>query len=209
MKIIIISNSEPLEDEARTLTKLFENGLETLHLRKPKYSTRQLRKLIQAIPEHFHNRIVIHSHHNLSRKFKLKGIHMTKSHKRRRFWKWLNEKILKLKNPDAFITTSHSRISSLFEEEEKYDYIFLSPVFDSLSGKYQSGFTEHSLRSALSKTDFKVIARGGVDINCIEKAKDIGFEGIALYTSTWKKPNPVKEFNEIIERCQQLGIKIE
>ena len=209
MKIIVISNSEPLEDEGRILTKLFENGLETLHLRKPKYSTRQLRKLIASIPDHFHDRIIIHSHHNLSRKFKLKGIHMTKSHKRRPFWKWLNEKILKIKNPNALITTSHSRISSLFEEEEKYDYIFLSPVFDSLSGKYQSGFTEHGLRSAISKTEFKVIARGGVDINCIEKAKDIGFEGIALYTSIWKKPDPVKEFNEIVERCKQLGIKVE
>ena len=33
-------------------------------------------KYLQEIPVHFHNRIVIHSHHNLAWTFKLKGIHL-------------------------------------------------------------------------------------------------------------------------------------
>ena len=209
MKIIVISNSEPIENESEIITKLFESGLETLHLRKPKYSTRQLKDFIKKIPSHFHNRIIIHSHHNLARKFDLKGIHITKTHRNRKIKTWLNLKLLKLKKPNAMVSTSHSRLAGLFEEEGKYDYVFLSPVFDSLSGKYQAGFTEQGLRSAVGKISFEIIARGGVDADCIEKAQNIGFAGVALFSSIWKKPDPVSEFNKVAERCLSLGIKIE
>lgn len=209
MKIIVISNSEPIENETEIITKLFENGLETFHLRKPKYSTKQLKNYIKKIPAHFHNRIIIHSHHNLARKFDLRGIHITKAHRRKKIKTWLNLTLLKLKKPNAVVSTSHSRLSGLFEEDGKFDYVFLSPVFDSLSGRYQAGFTEQGLRSAVEKISFKVIARGGVDANCIEKAKNIGFAGIALFSSIWKKADPVFEFNKVAERCLSLGIKIE
>lgn len=209
MKLIVISPSGKHENETEIVTKLFESGLDTFHLRKPKYSTRQLSDYIKKIPRQFHNRIVIHSHHNLARKFNLKGIHLTKTHRIRRLKTWLSIKLLKAKNPTATISVSHRRLLSLFEDEEVYSYVFLSPIFDSLTSKYQSGFTEHSLRSAIQKTHHKVIARGGVDHTVIERVQTIGFEGMALYSSLWKKSNPVEEFNKVIQRCLDLGIKIE
>lgn len=211
MKLIVISNSGIMENEAIIVTKLFEAGLETFHLRKHKTSTKKTRDLISAIPSHFHNRIVIHSHHNLARYFKLKGIHLTKTHKKRKFRTWLILKLIKLKNPHIIISTSYDTIGKLFEHSESYNYnyVFLSPIFESITSKFQGGYTTHSLKSALIKSEYKVIARGGVDINAIEKAHEIGFEGLAFYNSIWKRKDPVGEFNAIVEKFLELKIPIE
>jgi thiamine-phosphate pyrophosphorylase len=211
MKLIIISSSSSIENETLIVTKLFEAGLETFHLRKHKLSMKKTKEFIKEIPAHFHNRIIIHSHHKLARKFSLKGIHLTKSHKKRKFQTWLSIKIIQLKNPSIIITTSFSNIGQLFETNHQYNYnySFLSPIFDSLGSKFQGGFTEYSLKSAMQKTPMNIIARGGVDITAIEKAHNIGFKGLAFYSCIWKKKDPLKEFNIIIEKFQELKISPE
>ena len=208
MKIIVISSSGESESEPAIVTQLFENGLEIFHLRKPKLSTKEMSKYIESIPRAFHNRIVIHSHHKLARKYSLMGIHMTRSHKKRTFRTWYTLKLLRMKHPGVVITTSFRSIANLYEEDNtyNYNYIFLSPVFDSLTHKFQSGFNANSLKLALEKTQYKVIARGGIDIHCLEKVKELGFEGIALYSTIWRSKDPVLQFINIHERCRELGI---
>lgn len=43
MKIVLLSKSKLDEVEIDIVTKLFENGLGTYHLRKPRVSTKQMR----------------------------------------------------------------------------------------------------------------------------------------------------------------------
>jgi thiamine-phosphate pyrophosphorylase len=147
----------------------------------------------------------------LARNFDLKGIHLTKSHKKHKFKTWLIIKLIHLKNPNIIISTSFTTIGELFDttHENRYDYVFLSPIFDSLSSRFQGGFTEFSLKSALQKTQRKVIARGGVDVSAIEKANNIGFFGVAFYSSIWRKKDPLEEFNKIVEKFIELKIPIE
>ena len=166
---------------------------------------------MNKIPAHFHDRIILHSHHKLARKYNLKGIHLTKTHIKKRFRTWLTIKLIQIKNPGIIITTSFNNIGQLFEKEHRhnYDYVFLSPIFDSLNSKFQGGFTEHSLKSAIQKTSFEVIARGGVDITSVDKASLIGFNGLAFYSAIWKKKDPLAEFNNIVEKFQELKIPIE
>ncbi len=211
MKLIVISSSKTLDNEAEIVTKLFESGLETFHLRKHKFSTNMMRNYIKKIPEAYHNRIIIHSHHGLARKFKLRGVHLTKSHLKDSVKTWATLKILRFFNPDIEITTSYNNIGQLLEKNHSYDYsyVFLSPVFDSLSSKFQSGFTEHSLASAMRKTTYKVVARGGVDMDAIAKGDKIGFHGMAFYSALWKKKDPTAEFNKVIEKFKELNIPIE
>jgi thiamine-phosphate pyrophosphorylase len=211
MKLIVISSSSEIENEVQTVTALFEAGMETYHIRKHNLSTRRMKEFIAAIPTHFHNRIIIHSHHKLARKFDLKGIHLTKSHKKRKWRMWLTLKLIRLKNPDIILTTSYSTIGQILaiKQDYKYDYVFLSPIFDNFNSKFQGGFTEHSLRSALQKSSLEVIARGGVDIISIENAQKLGFAGLAFYSSLWRKKDPVDEFNRIVEKFQELKIPIE
>jgi thiamine-phosphate pyrophosphorylase len=211
MKLIVISSSTEIENETEIITRLFEAGMETFHIRKHKLSTRRLKEFIAEIPPHFHNRIVIHSHHKLARKFDLKGVHLTKSHKKRKWRTWLTLKLIQLKNPDIILTTSYSTIGQVLskKQDHNYSYVFLSPIFDNFNSKFQGGFTEHSLKSALQKSELQIVARGGVDIVSIGKANQIGFAGLAFYSSLWKKKDPVAEFNTVIEKFQELGIEIQ
>ena len=211
MKLIVISQQSQLEIEPYQVIKMFEQGLPTFHLRKPKFSTKQVQKYLDLIPEKYHKRIVIHSHHKLALKYDLKGVHLTKTHKKRPFKTRITLFRLRLKNKHLFLTASANRFSSLIEGDEnyQYDYVFLSPVFDSHSGKYHSGFTEQVLMNNIPKSQFDVIARGGVDISKIAKAKEIGFAGVAFYTGLWNEADPVLAFADIISRCKELGIKVE
>ncbi len=210
MKVIVISPSKIKEEEIKNLTLMFEAGLESYHLRKPKFSTQQLKEYIEKIPKQFRNRIVIHSHHNLARKYDLQGVHYTKKHLEPTFRNWWREKLLHITTSHFIKTTSHGKLSSLYEEEEmKFDYVFLSPIFDTITGKYQSGFYEDSIIAAIQKTGKKIIARGGVDATRVEKINELGFYGMALYSSLWDRESPVEEYLKVIHRCKELGIHVE
>jgi thiamine-phosphate pyrophosphorylase len=210
MKVVVISPSKIKEEEINNLIKMFEAGLETYHLRKPKFSTKLLQEYIEKIPKQFHNRIIIHSHHNLARKYNLQGVHYTKKHLEPNFKNWWREKMLRISTSSFIKTSSHGKLASLYDDEEmKFDYVFLSPIFDTITGKYQSGYYEDSIKLALQKTGKKVIARGGVDATRIEKIKELGFYGMALYSSVWDRESPVEEYLKVIQRCKELGIPVE
>ena len=211
MRLIVISSSRTIENETEIITQFFESGLQTFHLRKRWLSSSRTKKIINGIPQQYHNRIVLHYNHLLARKYKLKGIHLSKSHKKKKIKTWLILKILRFSNPNIEVSTSYNNIGQLMEINKTYNYsyVFLSPVFDSLSSKFQSGFTENSLSAALQKTQYKVVARGGVDMEALEKASRIGFEGLAFYSSIWKKKDPSAEFHKTLDRFKELNIPIE
>ena len=187
MRLLIISSSKNIENEIQIVTQLLEHGLETYHLRKPSMRTKEMRDYIESIPAHFHNRIIIHSHHNLARKYKLKGIHLTRKHQKKKFQLWLRLKILKFRNPNIFITTSFHKLASVYENKSNYNYVFLGTIFDQVSEKFNAGFNDTSLRAALEKSETPVIARGGTTKEKIELCNDLGFAGMAFYSGIWKK----------------------
>ncbi|MFI5151082.1 MAG: thiamine phosphate synthase [Bacteroidia bacterium] len=210
MKIIVLSPStgDPLV-ETTLLVKLFELGLETFHLRKPRFSTNEMKAYLDLVPPQFHNRIVIHSHHRLCLHYGLKGIHLTRTHMKRKFRLWLNLRLIHMKRSRITISTSFRKLASLYEEENKYDYVFLSPIFDSISGKFQAGFNVHSLKAAIQKTPFTIIARGGVDLDKIPKIQEVGFYGLTLNSSLWNSPDPPAEFIKILDELKRLDISLE
>ncbi len=209
MKLIVISSAKTIINEENIFTVFFENGLQTLHLSKPKYSTPKLTELIKKIPAEYHNRIIVHSHHKLLLKFNLKGIHLTKKHKKRKFQTWFILKLLKSRR-SAFITsTSYTKLGSIVESFKEYSYVFLSPIFDSSTSKYQAGFTEHSLKGVLEKSRYHVIARGGIGVQHISKVKEIGFRGLAIRSDIWDGNDPVGVFMEYVNKYKELGIEIE
>src|SRR5687768_11001782 len=82
MKLIVITSDEDVPNEHEKLVELFEAGMKNLHIRKPKYSLSKMSKYINRIPKEYHGKIIIHSHHILALRFKLKGIHFTENHRK-------------------------------------------------------------------------------------------------------------------------------
>ena len=65
---------------------MFEHGLESLHIKKPGFSKKQLKKYIDLIPLKHHNKIIIHSHYSLAFKYNVKGLHLSSSFRNTNFF---------------------------------------------------------------------------------------------------------------------------
>ncbi|MGL5889986.1 MAG: thiamine phosphate synthase [Bacteroidia bacterium] len=202
MKLILITNSETLPNETALVSALFEHGLETLHLRKTEMSTAEMSNYIKAIPSHFHSRIVIHSHHKLVLRYAVGGIHLMRVHRQRKLSNWIKLRWIKARRPGLSVSTSFHKLSLLYSDETKYSYVMLGPVYDRHSKKIASGFNSVSLKTAITKKNIPVIARGGISSKNIAELSDIGFAGIALQSSFWKSDDPLQEFLNIAAQLQ-------
>lgn len=210
MKLIVITPARDVEDEQSLVTKMFESGLRTLHLRKPKYSTNRLREYIKLIPEHFHERIVIHTHHDLALKFKLKGIHLGRIHLSKKWQYFLVRLRLKLRFDHLSKSRSYSRLQQLFvKEEKKFDYFLLGTMYNNMTGELYSGFYEAGLTNALKTSGKKIIARGGTSISSISKSKQYGFDGIAFNSFIWSADQPYERFLNILKEFEKQQIELE
>jgi thiamine-phosphate pyrophosphorylase len=192
-ELIVITLEQNHPKEIETITSLFELGLQRLHVRKPNANTEELREYIQCIPKHFHKIIVIHSHYELTKEFNLKGIHLT-------------EKARELKskgNQYKIVSTSFHTTKDILKSRRKYEYVFLSPVFDSISKQgYKSNFKLEDLKSFLKSNKNKVIALGGINQQNINQAKEMGFSGAAVLGYIWGSKNPIENYKKLLSKIK-------
>lgn len=209
MKLIVISSSKNKPEDPRIITELFECGLNLFHLRKPSMSTQDMQKMIEQIPEHFHNRIVIHSHHKLAGTYDLKGVHLTGIHRRRKFSTWFRLKMLQMKNDSLTVSTSFHKLAHIYSNKNSYSYIFLGTIFDRLNGKFHAGYSEHSVHAVLQKSSLPLIARGGTCADNLTQCLDLGFHGVAFSSAIWDLNAPVVAWKNIVDTCKEHSIPIE
>jgi len=202
MQIIVISSKDKFRSEVVHVTKMFEAGLEVFHLRKPKFSQKRMEEYIEEIPEMYHNRVVIHSFHDLVKQYDLKGIHLTKRHKKKRFAVAWRNFLLKLRRPHLTVSTSCHDLAKLQLYANRYDYVMLSPVFNSISSNGgQAAYAHGSLKKAIKDIgDDKIVALGGLDATNIDDAKSLGFSGVALLGTLWHSDRkPIDVYNEAVD----------
>lgn len=195
MKLVIITNPSFLEDEAEVVTALFDVGLEKLHLRKPGAKLEDIVRFLEEIPERYRSRITIHEFFELKERFGLGGIHLNARHP------------VAPENYKGGLSCSCHTIEEVAGRQGEMDYLFLSPIFDSISKEgYTSGFTKDMLCAARSKgiINRKTIALGGVCKENLRKVELFGFGGAALlgdvwnlYKNGWDKVSIVKHFLEL------------
>lgn len=196
---MLLTPPQTKEKEIDTIIQLFETGLQTLHLNKPEMSTRRMKEYIYNIPSSFHNRIIIHSHHNLAFEYNLKGIHFTRQHLKRtvkNWWLFQKEKIFGKK---LLHTRSYRRLSDAFNTEKyAFDYYLLKDVFNPITNDFNTGY--HPIRIAeIQKTGKNFVIRGAINIHTAQKAQSYHFYGICLYSYIWKSEQPVQSFIELRE----------
>jgi len=176
MKLIVITSPSFLNDEIDSINALFQSGLEILHLRKPHSSKDEVETLLQSISPSFHNRIIVHEHFELVEQYGLKGVHLNGRNP---------------VAPQGYKGHISCSCHSLREAEERKlgcDYLFLSPIFDSISKEgYGAAYTAEDLKAAqqCGIIDDRVIALGGVCSDNIPQIKAFGFGGAALLGDVW------------------------
>lgn len=207
MEIMLITPSKSKDNnqqrEINTVIQLFEAGLDTLHLYKPKMSTKSMRAYIKQIPSQFYNRIIIHSHHNLAFEFQLKGIHFTREHLKRTFRNWLIFQKEKWYQRTLVHTRTYKKLSDIYNEEKyRFDYYLLYDVFNRVTNDFNIGY--HPIRLKEMKTiEKKLVARGGINLITAQKAKAEGFYGICLNSFIWNSEQPLDNFLAIKEALNE------
>ena len=69
MKWIVITLPDFIENEATYINKLFDAGIDLLHLRKPESNIEDCKQLLQEIDKKWHKKIVVHITSNFARNF--------------------------------------------------------------------------------------------------------------------------------------------
>lgn len=154
MKLLVITSPVRVAGEIETLNNLFDTGLEILHLRKPEYSTLQMEEILAGIEQRYHPRIMVHSHHHLGARYRLRGFHFPAVSRGE-----VDSKVL----PEHSSTSCHS-IAEMKGLCPDFEYCFISPVFDSISkAGYHAEIDRDALATSLGEVHTRVVALGGVD----------------------------------------------
>lgn len=160
------------------IDKLFGHGLDLLHLRKPGASADECRDLLERIPERWRGQVVLHEHFELAEAYGAHGIHLNR------------------RNPQApegyggSVSCSCHSLEEVAANKPRRQYVFLSPIFDSISKVgYAAAFPEEQLRQAAKERliDRQVVALGGVTATNIAALKAWHFGGAAFLGDVWSR----------------------
>lgn len=178
MKLILLSTADFFVEEDTIINALFEEGLDLLHLRKPGTEPVYSERLLTLLPQQWHDRIVVHEHFYLKEEFSLRGIHLNKANPE------------PPQNYNGHISRSCHTIDELQQMRQRFDYLFLSPVFNSITyPDRQAAFTTDELNAAARAglIDRKVMAAGGVNSDTLPRLKDFGFGGAVVLGDLWTR----------------------
>ena len=178
MKLVIMTKSTFFVEEDKILTALFDEGMDKLHLYKPGSQLVFSERLLSLIPEGYHDKIVVHEHFRLKNEYDLAGIHLNR--------------------PTAFVPNGiKGKISRTCEDldllkdmKKNSNYVFLRRIF-SCAGNAEkpSSFSVKQLEDAADKglIDKRVYALGGIDVDNVRMAKELGFGGVVVCSDLWKR----------------------
>jgi len=216
MRIIVISAPDFLPGEAEAVTALLEAGAWRVHVRKPAAGSDSIARLLEHIPAALYSRISLHDHHELAARFGVGGVHLNSR----------NPSV-----PDGFggmVSRSCHSIAELSQYSSVCDYMFLSPVFDSISKSgYTSRFSLEEIRRrivagsdvATARMDVmssdgncrsvdweRVFALGGVCPDNIRLLEETGFGGAAVLGYLWEPFRQDHDIAALSARFRRLAI---
>ena len=202
MKLIVITRPTFFVEEDKILVDLFEEGLENLHLCKPGSSPLYSERLLTLLGDSLASKITVHVLFYLKEESRLKGIHIDDA---------------RTEAPTGYkgsITRTCHAISELKEAKKQSNYVFLQSIFDSQTvASEKQSFTEEELKEASRQglIDKKVYALGGMNIDNIKYAKDLGFGGVVICGDLWNRFNIHNEidYKDLLNHFQKLRKTVE
>ena len=178
MKLIIMTKATFFVEEDKILTTLFDEGLEDLHLYKPGSEPIYSERLLTLLSEDYHRKITVHDHFYLKEEYGLKGIHLNNA---------TDEPPIGYRGN---VTRTCHAIDELKEAKRKSSYVFLKSLFDSQTNPAdKQSFSIETLQEAARRglIDKKVYAMGGMNLDNIQIAKDLGFGGVVICGDLWNR----------------------
>lgn len=201
MLVVISSPGSPTE-EVKAVKALLEEGMEIFHVRKPQWTENQVRNFLQKFTAGERSHMVMHRLPALQKDLEMKGYHF--STEELEHPEQVQQAAGELDKREQTASASFHQ----FAEAERYpvlfDYVFLSPVFDSIS---KSGYLQNSslqnLKGNLKQTP---LALGGIDAFTIPKLAESGYAGAALLGALWQQfDGNIHELKKKFRMLKQLA----
>lgn len=164
---IAITPEKPVADEAAKIAHLLTGGgFQRVHLRHPGADANEIATILRDVPSALLHRISVHSC-NAQPDHRHTGLHLSSTD-------------TSALPTEGLLSKSCHSLDEIIALGGQYDYMFLSPIFDSLSKEgYKSNFTlDARLKDAVSL--HQVIALGGINSQNLYTVKRAGFAGAAM-----------------------------
>jgi thiamine-phosphate pyrophosphorylase len=221
MKLVVISPERDDSREPAILGELFAAGLEHYHVRKPSWSREKLEAWLRALPQEFRTRLVLHQHHELVDALGLGGVH----ERDELVGRGVPAEPSRLRSAGDVSISSSAKSTTAQPEASpyptypltsrschdlarlraalgRYDSVFFSPVFTSISKPGHGprpDFPFVALAALLATRTSEerrttILALGGITTETAPRALALGFDGVAVLGAIWQAPDPVAAF---------------
>lgn len=197
-KIIAITTPEPDGNEIGSLCRLLGSGaIDYLHVRVPSRNREKTVEILSLIPDELHERVTVHYFPDLARLYDLGGIHLQSDSKLSGITGHGNDDCKiggkrDSKHPNLLRISKSCHSIEELSEVDCYDYVTLSPIFDSISKPgYESRFNPDSIGPSVKGR--RVVALGGVTPDKLETLHEAGFYGAAMLGAI---PEVISELGE-------------
>ncbi len=192
--LVLLTPPEPHPQELPMLTKLLAAPTPParLHLRRPTWTRAETAAWLRALPATALPRVVLHAHHELAREFPVGGLHLTAAARA--------AGSLPVRPPGTTLSTALHTLAEVRELGLAYDYVFLSPIFDSLSkANYPRAFELPAVTAMLrAMPQATVLALGGISPATLPLIRPAGFAGAAVLGAVWQAPDPVAAWDGLV-----------
>lgn len=186
MRLIVISAPSHVKGEEKLVSGMVHAGLDTFHLRRPSWTSKQHREYLETYSADIRRRIVVHHAHELVQPSQLKvNMSLVRTDQQRTIGKHFavnffsrlqgyhftvkSRPVLPFLAPEKHTASlSLHTLSELELPLQGMEYAFLSPIFDSISkAGYNAAFEPKSLQSAVQSARCPIIALGGNNVPSI------------------------------------------
>lgn len=185
-RCVVITRELLSMEEIEPIAAILDCGCWRVHIRKPNADQEMLRSYLDVLCKRVDvKRLSMHYYHDIALEYGFGGLHGVTS----------AEGVLKS-------ISCHSLEE--VETAHEVDYLFVSPVFDSISKQGYKAAIDIDMAGALIKRGLKpeVLALGGIEKSNLSVLEDAGFRNIALLGAVWRDGNEKvsDNFKEIIEK---------
>lgn len=195
MKLVIMTQSTFFVEEDKILTTLFDEGMENLHLCKPGASPMYSERLLSLLPETLYGKTTVHDHYYLKNEYGLAGIHID------------DPEMPLPKDYRGKFSRTCKTFADIINLKRKAEYVFLDGTFSSAKDE-PAHFTVEELEKAATQgiIDKHVYALGGINLDTIKCAKDIGFGGVVVCEDLWERfdIHNQQDYKDLIAHFEKL-----
>lgn len=183
---VVITPEQIASDEAEAIASMLDDGCWRVHIRKPNADKDTLRSYLDVLCGKVDaKRLSMHYYHDLALEYGFGGLHGVTD------------------KQNVMRSISCHSLEEV-ENAKDVDYLFVSPVFDSISKQgYKAaidiGKAGDLIRKGLGP---EVVALGGIEESNLAVLSEAGFNGIALLGAVWRDgaEQAPANFREIIKK---------